>query len=290
MIRCRARLLQALTGALLLMPSLLAALPPELERYFQAIRQRESAGHPWSIFDNTAHRSYRLGSRAEAEKLARELVARGHNLDLGLYQLNWHWQGRRANLTLDNVFDPAVNESVARSVFAEFHAAARAVYASAEDAIRMAVGAYNNGKVRVHNPAYVNGVFRLAGLPPPYAVTGDVAASSAVPRSAAELDGQRDVDVVSAAPSRRRAVVAPFDDDADAAEPPAASPTEKLLLPLVLAMLAVAALLIALVVGLKLLPWLLTSGSGVAKRALVLAALRAQRHLAAQTARLAQRQ
>ncbi len=288
MSRCHVRLLHALAAVLLLAPSLLAALPPELERHFAAIRQRESAGHPWSIFDNTTHRSYRLGSRAEAEQLARELVARGHNLDLGLFQINWHWQSRRADLTLDNVFDPAVNESVARTILAEFHAAARALYSSAEDAIRMAVGAYNNGKVRVHNPAYVNSVFRLAGLPPPYAATGDVTTPIALPRVMPPFPASADHEGPPPAPSRRRAIVAAFDDD-DAAGPPDASPFEKLLLPEVLALLAGAALLMTVVVGLKLLPWLVTSSGSLAKRALVLAALRAQRHVAAQTARLAQR-
>lgn len=284
------RLTHWLAAALLLMPALLSALAPELEPFFQAIRQKESAGHPWAIFDNTTHRSYRLASRGEAEKLARELVARGHNLDLGLFQLNWHWQGRRPTLTLDNVFDPAVNEAVARTVFAEFYAAARAVHASTEEAIRMAVGAYNNGKVRVHNPGYVNGVFRLAGLAPPYATTGDASPRGPAPAARAvrtAVDGEDDV---AAPPFRLPAGVVALLDETDAVvEPPADwLAIDAPLLPMVAALAAVAALIVTALVALKLLPWLLLGAGGVAKRALLLAALRAQQRLASQTARLVQ--
>lgn len=289
MTRGRTRLLRVLAALVLLMPALLAALPPELERYFQAIRQRESAGHPWSIFDNTAHLSYRLGSRAEAEALARELIARGHNLDVGLFQLNWRWQGRRPNLTLDNVFDPAVNETVARTILAEFHAAARAVYTNTEDAIRMAVGAYNNGKVRVHNPAYVNGVFRLAGRTPPYAVNGDAPPPTAWHSTAHDEATRAGSDVALPNAARRRAAVASFDDDVapePAEDPP---PVDELLPALLVAIAAMAALAITLLAGLKWLPWLLTGSGSLARRAVVLAALRARQQVAAQAARLVQR-
>lgn len=299
MSRTAAWLARLLMAAVLLLPASLPALAPELEPFFQAIRQKESAGHPWAIFDNTTHRSYRPASRGEAEKLARELVARGHNLDLGLFQLNWHWQGRRPNLTLDNVFDPAVNEAVARTVLAEFHAAARAVHASAEEAIRMAVGAYNNGKVRAHNPGYVNGVFRLAGLAPPYAVTGDVArfgAASVAHAGRTALDRDED-----AAPAfRMPAGLVALLDETDAVPEPLADwlpvdtlsvdtlSVDTLLLPLVVALAAIAALGVVALIALKLLPWLLLGAGGVAKRAVLLAALRVQQRIASQSARLAQ--
>jgi len=297
MTRARTLLWRLLTAALLLTPALLPALAPELEPFFRAIRQKESAGHPWSIFDNTTHKSYRLASRTEAEQLARELVARGHNLDLGLFQLNWHWQGRRPTLTLDNVFDPAVNEAIARTVFAEFYAAARAIHASTDDAIRMAVGAYNNGKVRVHNPGYVNGVFRLAGLTPPYATTGATSPriTAAENRTARDYRTQRDDgDNVAQAPAFRlpAGIVALLDETDTAFEAPmnwlSADTLLQTLLPLLLALVAVVALIVFALLGLKLLPWLLLSAGTTAKRALLIAALRAQQRLASQTARLAQ--
>jgi hypothetical protein len=147
-------------------------LPPQLAPFFTAILQKESAGRPWSIYDNTERRSYSFASRAAAEQRAGELLAMRHNIDVGLYQLNFKYQGTRPGVSLTNIFDPAVNEAVARLVLVEFYQAAQALYARAEDAVRMAVGAYNNGRVRVHNPTYVNAVYRIAGLTPPYASEG----------------------------------------------------------------------------------------------------------------------
>lgn len=291
----RSRLpVRALLAALLLAPTLLPALAPELEPFFQAIRQRESAGHPWSIFDNTTHRSYRLSSRAEAERLAGELVALGHNLDLGLYQLNWHWQGRRANLTLANVFDPAVNESVARTILAEFHAAARALYASTDEAVRMAVGAYNNGRVRVHNPGYVNGVFRLAGLAPPYATTGDRAPRGAAmvraPAAGDKVGGitlmERDDLPAFGLPSSIDALLA--EDDATAVLMETGDWMLMVVAPILLVLAALVVLGACTLLGAKLVPWLTTGLAGVARRAALAAALRVRQRLTAETARLAQ--
>ena len=142
-----------------------ATLPAELEPYFAAIRQVESRGHPWSIFDNTARRSYQLGSRAEAESKARELIAYGHNLDLGVMQLNCRYQCQRPGVSVDNIFDPEVNVSVARVVFMEFWEQARRVSTEFLSRIIAAVGAYNNGRVLLPNPGYVQKVWRQMGRP-----------------------------------------------------------------------------------------------------------------------------
>lgn len=164
----RAGLLLALLAPVWAIALTAPSLPAFLEPFFQAIRTQESRGHPWSIFNNTTRQSFRLPSRAEAEQAARQMIDRGHNIDVGLYQLNWRYQGTRPGVTLDNVFDPSVNEAVARQVLLEFFNAARARFADLNDAIRMAVGAYNNGRVTIDNPRYVNAVYRLAGQPAPY--------------------------------------------------------------------------------------------------------------------------
>ncbi len=142
-----------------------ATLPAELEPYFAAIRQVESRGHPWSIFDNTARRSYQLASRAEAESKARELLAYGHNLDLGVMQLNCKYQCKRPGVSVDNIFDPEVNVSVARVVFIEFWEQARRVSTEFLSRVIAAVGAYNNGRVLLPNPGYVQKVWRQMGRP-----------------------------------------------------------------------------------------------------------------------------
>lgn len=280
--------------AMLLLPTLiLAALPPELVPLFNAIRVKESASHPWSIYDNTAAKSYRLASRAEAEKLAKDLVSRGHNLDLGLFQLNWQWQQKRPGLTLDNVFDPVMNESVAQTVLAEFYATARTLYSNIDDAIRMAVGAYNNGKVRVHNPRYVNGVYRIAGLPHPYADEGGAAAVASAPPVRGAGPAEEDWGVASelsrwfkGAPSLAALLHLADDDMGDQATADDESPAT--LIAAVLAIALVAGLLIlGLLLGLKLIPLLFGTAGLFAKRAALFAVLRMQRRIASETSRLA---
>lgn len=140
-----------------------ATLPSELEPYFAAIKQVESRGHPWSIFDNTTRQSYRLNSRAEAEAKARELIRYGHNLDLGLMQLNCRYQCTREGVSLDNIFDPAVNVAIAKTVFLEFWDQARRVSTEFLSRVMAAVGAYNNGRVHLPNPGYLDKVWRVLG-------------------------------------------------------------------------------------------------------------------------------
>lgn len=138
-------------------------LPAELEPYFNAIRTVESNSHPWSIFDNTAQRSYRLTSRDEAETTAKKLLSYGHNLDLGLMQLNWKYQGRRPGVNIDNIFEPQTNIGIAKQVFLEFWEQARKVSTDFNARIQAAVGAYNNGRVHLPNHSYVAKVWNALG-------------------------------------------------------------------------------------------------------------------------------
>ncbi len=152
-----------LTGALLVWAVPTVDLPPELEPYFASIRQVESRGHPWSIYDNTARRSYRLNNRAEAETKAKELIERGHNLDLGMMQLNCRYQCKRPGVSVDNIFDPDVNVATAKIIFLEFWVQARKVSTDFLTRIVAAVGAYNNGRVSLPNPTYVSKVWAQMG-------------------------------------------------------------------------------------------------------------------------------
>jgi type IV secretion system protein VirB1 len=70
-----------------------------------AIAQTESGLDPLAIGDNTAHRSYHPSAKAEALSLAAQLAAAGHDLDLGLMQINhrnFGWLG----LVADDAFEP----------------------------------------------------------------------------------------------------------------------------------------------------------------------------------------
>lgn len=140
-------------------------LPEELVPYFNAIRQTESANYPWTIYDNTARKSYRLANRELAEAKAKELIALERDLDLGLMQLNCKFQCKRKGVTLDNIFDPEINVGIAKTVFMEFWTQARKVSTEFSTRIIATVGAYNNGKVTKPNSSYVEKVWRAMGKP-----------------------------------------------------------------------------------------------------------------------------
>jgi type IV secretion system protein VirB1 len=70
-----------------------------------AIAQTESGRDPLAVGDNTARRSYHPAARPEALALVAQLAAEGHDLDLGLMQINqrnFGWLG----LTAGDAFEP----------------------------------------------------------------------------------------------------------------------------------------------------------------------------------------
>jgi len=133
--------------------------PLQVDDVLAAIEQVESAGRPWTIFDNSSGQSIQLSSRAEAEQVAAIRLGQGHNLDLGLYQINTI-QLRRQGVGLATIFDPGVQQQLARTILAEFLARARAIYGDTQLAWERAIGAYNAGNVAVDNEPYVARVMR----------------------------------------------------------------------------------------------------------------------------------
>lgn len=165
-----------------------ATLPAELEPYFNAIRMVESKNHPWSIYDNTSRQSYRLASRAEAEAKAAELIQYGHNVDLGLMQLNCKYQCKRPGVGLANIFDPQINVNTAKIIFMEFWDQARRISTDFNARVMATVGAYNNGRVGTPNVDYVRKVWQQLGKP-----VGDIPdAGSGKPEQAATNKGFMD--------------------------------------------------------------------------------------------------
>jgi type IV secretion system protein VirB1 len=82
-----------------------ACAPQVAPETLAAIAQTESTRDPLAIRDNATHFSYRPRDKAEAVAVARNLIAEGHDLDLGLMQINrgnFAWLG----LTVEAAFDP----------------------------------------------------------------------------------------------------------------------------------------------------------------------------------------
>jgi type IV secretion system protein VirB1 len=115
-----------------------------------AIIQVESAWKPWTINDNTGHRAYVLSSRSAAIGKARELLRIGHNLDLGLVQLNTiHLRDFR--LDVAQAFEPCTNIWAGSVVLKRAYAAAAARYGPGELALYHAFQVYTalSEKVKV---------------------------------------------------------------------------------------------------------------------------------------------
>lgn len=84
-----------------------------------AIAQTESGLDPFAIRDNTADRSYHPPAKPEAIALAARLAAEGHDLDLGLMQINqqnFGWLG----LAAGDAFEPCRSLAAGAAVLTAF--------------------------------------------------------------------------------------------------------------------------------------------------------------------------
>ena len=119
--------------------------PQVAPRTTLAVMQVESSGRPWTINDNDAKRAYFLSSKAEAVRVAADLLSRGHNIDMGLMQVNSsHLPELR--LRLADVFDPCINVSVGSRILHDAYRSASARYGSGEVALVHAFEIYNSGR------------------------------------------------------------------------------------------------------------------------------------------------
>ncbi|MGA5726604.1 lytic transglycosylase domain-containing protein [Ralstonia thomasii] len=129
-----------------------------------AIIKTESGGNPWAIGDNTSGRSYRLPTKQAAVAAANELIAAGHNLDLGLGQINTSNLGA-LRLSVDQVFEPCTNVTAAATVLSWGYERARRTYGAGQQALHAAISAYNTGSLsRGFANGYVQKVVSNAGL------------------------------------------------------------------------------------------------------------------------------
>jgi type IV secretion system protein VirB1 len=151
----------AITGIAL--ANLLNACAPSVgERTMHAIIAVETGGHPYEIGDNTAHVSYAPRSRSEAITWADYLLARHHNVDLGIAQIN------SANLphlgmSVAEAFDPCKNVAAASQVLMYAYQGAIERFGPGQYALRRAISAYNTGSLYA-GEKYVSRVLAAAGI------------------------------------------------------------------------------------------------------------------------------
>lgn len=104
--------------------SLLATCAPDAPaNYITAIARTESGLQPFAIHDNTTGKTVTPApsSHKEAVGIARDLLKAGHNLDVGLLQVNtqnWNWLG----LNVETALDPCRNVAAGAAVLQSFSA------------------------------------------------------------------------------------------------------------------------------------------------------------------------
>lgn len=146
---------------------LLACAPAVDPVTMSAIVKQESGGRPWSLYDNTGKRSYRLGSKAEAVLKATELISSGSSVDMGLAQINSKnlgWLG----LSVEQVFDPCTNISAGARVLENGY--------KKSGTLPGALSMYNTGRATsVIGRKYTESVYRHAGVAVPAIPGGKLA-------------------------------------------------------------------------------------------------------------------
>lgn len=109
------------------------------------IVRAESGFNRFAIGVNGANRrSYSPKSQEEAARIARELIAQGHSIDMGLGQINNANLGW-LNLTVETVFDSCTNLTAAEAVLRDGYDRARKQGSDPQTALHQALSAYNTG-------------------------------------------------------------------------------------------------------------------------------------------------
>ncbi|WP_434716402.1 lytic transglycosylase domain-containing protein [Paraburkholderia sp. A3RO-2L] len=160
------------------MLSLLAQCAPNVHwSTMSAIVKVESSGKAYALADagpldvpyserkNMVH-SYFPGSLDEAAQLARNLIANGHTVSLGLAQVNDR-NLDRYGLTVEQVLDPCTNLATGAKILTSFYRKAAKQYGAGQHALEAAISAYNSGSFeRGVSNGYVGQVYAAAGMVP----------------------------------------------------------------------------------------------------------------------------
>jgi len=105
----------------------------------------ESGGWPWDIDDDTGRRSYHEPSEGAAIRRATILLGMGHNIDVGLAQVN-SANFAAYHLTAATAFDPCTNVNVGATILERAYEASLSAHADPQTALYHALERYNSGR------------------------------------------------------------------------------------------------------------------------------------------------
>ena len=141
-----------------------------------ALVRHESGGNPYVILDNgdwnlpkeeRVLRSLRPQSEAEAVMVAKELIAAGHVVDMGLGQIN-NRNLKRLGLTVEQIFEPCTNLQASQAILAGNYTTAVKQFGPGDQALYAALSAYNTGNFTAgFSNGYVRKVLQSSALSVP---------------------------------------------------------------------------------------------------------------------------
>jgi type IV secretion system protein VirB1 len=105
----------------------------------------ESRGHFYAIHDNTSGAQYDPANLQQAASLARSLISLGHNLDLGLMQINEQVWLRPIRFPLERALSACTNIRLGTTILSANYAQVLARSADSTDALMRALSLYNSG-------------------------------------------------------------------------------------------------------------------------------------------------
>lgn len=120
----------------------------------------ESSGNPLAINVNKGRLARKPSDAADAAALARDYIAKGYSVDLGLMQVNSR-NLPRLGYSVEDMFEPCKNIAAGARVLTAFYAAAKPKYADEQSALRAALSAYNTGNFV---DGFTNGYLAKFGL------------------------------------------------------------------------------------------------------------------------------
>jgi len=130
------------------------------------IIQVESRGNPLAINVNGARLTTRPTDRASAARIARDYIAKGYSVDLGLMQVN-NRNLEKLGYSIEDMFEPCKNIAAGTRVLSSFYSSALKKNSDPQLALRAALSAYNTGSFeRGFSNGYV-ARYGLAAMQPP---------------------------------------------------------------------------------------------------------------------------
>lgn len=109
-----------------------------------AIINTESKGNPFAIGDNTTGKSYSPKDKNTAINIAYQLLRKGHNIDIGLMQVN-SVHLKNSSVNYQQLFDPCTNMNIGSKILLEFYKKHDRPNQNSQITLLKALSAYNTG-------------------------------------------------------------------------------------------------------------------------------------------------